>query len=97
MDSIDEEAVRIICDLSDISRGEHRLKIMADIPAGVELVSIEPNEAVVKVRTGPPLQVVLNLIMKNNISSEEFANSRFDFNFGPQKNIVYFVIFNGFK
>ena len=50
MDSIDEEAVRLYVDLSDISRGEHRLKIMADIPAGVELVSIEPNEAVVKVK-----------------------------------------------
>jgi hypothetical protein len=35
--------------VSNISRGENRLRIMADIPAGVELVAIEPNEAVVKI------------------------------------------------
>ena len=49
INSIDEEAVRLYVDVSNISRGENRLRIMADIPAGVELVAIEPNEAVVKI------------------------------------------------
>ena len=43
-------SVRIYVDLSDLSSVEHRLNILADIPAVVELVSIEPNEAVVKVK-----------------------------------------------
>jgi len=49
MNNIDEEAVKLYVDLANVSRGEHRLKIMANIPAGVELVEIKPNEAVIKV------------------------------------------------
>jgi YbbR domain-containing protein len=48
--SMDEDSVKAYVDLSNVSRGEHRLKIMVDIPQGTEITEIKPNEATVKVK-----------------------------------------------
>jgi YbbR domain-containing protein len=50
INSVDENSIKAYVDLANISRGEHRLKVMADIPPGTELIEIKPAEVTVNVK-----------------------------------------------
>lgn len=50
INSVDENSVRAYVDLANISRGEHRLKVMVDIPSGTQLVEVKPAEVTVNVK-----------------------------------------------
>jgi YbbR domain-containing protein len=51
LNNLEDEAIRLYVDLSDVSsRGEHRLKIMVDIPEGVDLLKVTPNETTVSIK-----------------------------------------------
>ncbi|MBM7581594.1 YbbR domain-containing protein [Caldicoprobacter guelmensis] len=50
INSVDENSVRAYVDLANISRGEHRLKVMVDIPSGTHLVEVRPAEVTVNVK-----------------------------------------------
>ncbi len=50
INSIDQNSVKVYVDLANVSRGEHRIKVMADIPPGTELIEIKPAEITVNVK-----------------------------------------------
>ena len=50
INSIDPNSLNVYVDLAGISQGEHKLKVMADIPQGAELIEIKPAEVTVNVK-----------------------------------------------
>lgn len=50
INSINQNSIRVYVDLANISRGEHRIKVRADIPPGTELIEINPDEVTVNVK-----------------------------------------------